>query len=51
MEIVLFQAQIDFATKGSPTNMTHCSNGSKFLTVPVPVLELTQFIWRFRVRF
>ena len=29
----------------------HCSNGSKFLTVLVLVLELTQVYWRFRVRF
>ena len=29
----------------------HCFPGSIFLTVPVPVLELIQVVWRFRVRF
>ena len=29
----------------------HCCNESIFLPVPVPVLELTQIIWRFRDRF
>ena len=28
----------------------HCCNGSIFLPVPVPVLELIQIVWRFRVR-
>ena len=32
-------------------SMNHCCNGSIFLPVPVPVLELTQIIWQFRVRF
>ena len=29
----------------------HCSNESIFVPVPIPVLELTHIIWRFRVGF
>ena len=39
------------AGPGTVITGVHCCNGSIFLPVPVPVLELIQIIWQFRVRF
>ena len=33
----------------SKVTLLHCCNGSIFLPVPVPDLELNQSIWQFRV--
>ena len=49
--ITCFSSGSKIISQKPESKSLHWCNGSIFLTVPVPVPELTQIIWRFRVRF